>query len=82
MAYSHLNVFICNFKQHTPKQWEVIHVKLAKLFIIDPPLKPGIVEKYSQKHLNFTRHEWRQLWKVGRDAIWPEVAPSMHGAHW
>ncbi len=73
--YSHLNVFVRNFKHHTPKQWEVIHVKLTKLFIIDPPLKPSIVEKYLQKHLNFTRHKWRWLWKVGRDAIWPKGCP-------
>jgi hypothetical protein len=46
VAYSHLDMFVHNFKHHTPKQWEVIHVDLAKLFIIDPPLKLDIVEKY------------------------------------
>jgi len=48
VTYSHLNVTIHNFKHHTMKQWEVIHANLAKLFIIDPPLKPSIVEKYLQ----------------------------------
>jgi hypothetical protein len=39
-------VFGCNFRHHTPKQWEAIHADLAKKNFIDPPLKPGIVEKY------------------------------------
>jgi hypothetical protein len=45
-------MFVRNFKHHTPKQWEAIHVDLAKLFLVDPPLKLGIVEKYMQEHLN------------------------------
>jgi hypothetical protein len=45
-------MFVHNFKQHTPKQWEAIHVDLAKLFLMDPALKPDIVEKYLQEHLS------------------------------
>ncbi len=75
VAYSHLDVFVCNFKHHTPKQQEAIHADLVKLFFIDPPLKLGNVEKYLQKHLSFTMQIWKQLWKVQGDVARLEGCP-------
>jgi hypothetical protein len=46
---------------------DAIHGDLAKIFIIDPPLKPLTMERYLQEHLNFTRQKWRKIWNVGGD---------------
>jgi hypothetical protein len=45
---------------------------LPSFFIIDPPLKLGIMEKYFARTPHFIRQKWRQLWKVGGDATRPE----------
>ncbi len=34
-----MDVLIHNFKQHTSRQWELIHAELGQLFNINPPLK-------------------------------------------
>jgi hypothetical protein len=36
VAYEHLDLTHVNFKAHTLKQWEAIHVDLAKVFYYDP----------------------------------------------
>ncbi len=41
VAYAHLDISICNFEQHSLKQWELIHGELAQLFFNDPLLKIG-----------------------------------------
>ncbi len=77
VACHHLHVSICNFRLHTPKQWEAIHANLTKFFTIDPPLKPLIVEKYLQEHLSFARQKWRKIWSIGGDITRPNSCP-MH----
>ncbi len=32
-------------------------------------------QQYLQEHLSFTRHKWKQLWKVGGDATRPKGCP-------
>jgi hypothetical protein len=32
VAFSYLDVFVCNFRHHTPKQWEAIHGRLCQTF--------------------------------------------------
>jgi hypothetical protein len=46
------------------------------LFRFDPPLKPGIIEKYVQEHLSFVRQKWRKVGKVGGDATRPNGCPT------
>jgi hypothetical protein len=45
VAYIHLNVSICNFRLHIKAQWDAIHGDLAKIYIIDPPLRPLTMER-------------------------------------
>ncbi len=35
------------------------------MFLIDPLLKIGAIEKYVQEHLSQTRQKWRKMWKIG-----------------
>jgi len=65
VPYAHLDISIRNFKQHSPKQWELIHEEFAQLFLIDPSLKIGVVEKYVQVHLSQARQKWKKMWKIG-----------------
>jgi hypothetical protein len=61
-AYEHLDLTQFNFKAHALKQWEAIHVDLAKVFYYDPPLKDKIMENYVKEHLSFARNAWKRVW--------------------
>ncbi len=56
-----MDVLVHNFRLRTKAQWDAIHGDLAKIFIIDPPLKPLTMERYLQEHLNFARQKWRKI---------------------
>jgi hypothetical protein len=58
---------------HTKAQWDAIHGDLAKIFIIDPPLRPLTMERYLQKHLSSVRQKWRKIWNVGGDTTRPNT---------
>jgi hypothetical protein len=46
---------------------DAIHGDLAKIFIIDPPLKHLTMERYLQEHLSSTRQKWRKISNVRGD---------------
>ncbi len=92
VAYNYLDLRSVNFRSHTMKQWEVIHVELDGLFYYDPPLKERTVENYMKEHLSLARNAWKKAWvangevgcpnkcseRVQKSLVWYWNIPNAH----
>jgi hypothetical protein len=81
VAYNYLDLRSMNFRSHTMKQWEVIHVELDGLFYYDPPLKERTVENYMKEHLSLAKNAWKKAWVANGEVGCPNKCLDMSKSH-